>query len=358
MTDEDAAALLNEYCTRERRTYVEVLQDFPSAAAKLPLAHLVALVPRLRPRYFSIAAAQQRPAREAAGAAAGAVLGSPSAPLGSTADRVHLTVAIVHYKTAWYKREKWGACSRYLASLGVGDELPLYIAAGKMRLPEDPRTPLVLVGPGTGVAPMKAMVEERAAQLCKLGAAPASASASAAAAAAAAASALAPASASASAAVPPAPPALRGSCALYFGCCHEAFDFLYNREGVWASLMASPAPFPTDANVLDELSSRAPPCALTALHTAFSRDQAQKIYVQARVRENARAVYDALAPPELGGQNGVVFVAGGTKMSSAVAEALADVFGAAGSPPRGKAHGEALLRRMEREGRYVCESWS
>ena len=86
--------------------YVEVLQDFPSAAANLPLAHLIALVPRLRPRYFSIAAAQ-RPAGTAAAAAA----------LGCTAHRVHLTVAIVRYKTAWYKREKWGACSRYLASL-------------------------------------------------------------------------------------------------------------------------------------------------------------------------------------------------------------------------------------------------
>ena len=234
----------------------------------------------------------------------------------------------------------------HLASLEVGDALPLYIVAGKMRLPEDPRTPLVLVGPGTGVAPMKAMVEERAAQLRELDAAPASAAAEVSALTASSASTLA-------AAAPPTPPALRGSCALYFGCRHEAFDFLYNREGVWASLMASPA-LPGAAKCSDDQ----PAGTLTALHTAFSRDQAQKIYVQARVRENARAVYDALAPPELGGQNGVVFVAGGTKMSSAVAEALADVFGAAGSPPRGKAHGEALLRRMAREGRYVCESWS
>ena len=299
-SDRDAASLLNEYCTREKRSYIEVLQDFPSASANLPLAQLIALVPQLRPRYFSIASTQSV---------------HPT--------QVHLTVAIVHYTTAWYKREKWGACSKWLAAQTQGAPLALWIVKGKMRLPPNPATPLVLVGPGTGVAPMKAMVEERGAQLRELVAA-----------------------AAANPALPPLPPP--GSCTLYFGCRHAAMDFLYEREGLWHALQQL---LPSESEL-----KKSTPAPLTALRTAFSRDQPRKIYVQARIRENARAVWSALAPPAMGGSGGHCFVAGSTKMASDVHEALIDVFVAAGGVE--KAQAAALLRRMGREGRYVCESWS
>ena len=137
----DGADLYNDYCYREKRSLVEVLQDFSSARPSLP--QVLTLLPRLRPRAFSIA--------------------SSCHPSGPTPHQLHLCVAVVSFRTP-YKRQRRGLCSSYLASLPVGRHVPLWIKPGSFILPASPWTPLVMVGPGTGVAPFKAMVEERAAQ--------------------------------------------------------------------------------------------------------------------------------------------------------------------------------------------------
>lgn len=74
-------------------------------------------------------------------------------------EEVHLTVAIVRYDTHGRKRE--GVCSSYLADR-VGDRIPCYFHPNKnFKLPEDGDVPIIMVGPGTGIAPFRSFVEER-----------------------------------------------------------------------------------------------------------------------------------------------------------------------------------------------------
>ena len=142
-------------------------------------------------------------------------------------DEVHLTVAELRY--AAHGRARAGVASTWLADrTGPGDRVPIYVHENpNFRLPPDPDTPLIMIGPGTGVAPFRAFVEEREA----LGA--------------------------------------RGRSWLFFGARHFVTDFLYQRE--WQGHLASGA--------------------LTRMDVAFSRDQRQRIHVQQRLREHAAEVY-------------------------------------------------------------------
>jgi sulfite reductase (NADPH) flavoprotein alpha-component len=146
-------------------------------------------------------------------------------------DEVHLTVAVVRYET--HGRKKKGLASGYLAdhtTLGV-NEVPVFLAANKhFKLPDDPSTPVIMVGPGTGIAPFRAFLEQREADGAK------------------------------------------GPNWLFFGDQKQAVDFLYE----------------------DEFNAWQKSGLLTKLSTAFSRDQAQKIYVQDRMKENAAELWDWL----------------------------------------------------------------
>ena len=142
-------------------------------------------------------------------------------------DEVHLTVSAVRYESKGRSRK--GVCSTYLADLvKTGDTVPVYVQPNKnFRLPANPATPIIMVGPGTGIAPFRAFVEHRAEQ----GGA--------------------------------------GPSWLFFGDQHYLYDFLYQLE--WQ----------------DHLKSG----ALTRLDVAFSRDQPEKIYVQDRMIERSEELY-------------------------------------------------------------------
>ena len=72
---------------------------------------------------------------------------------------VHLTVAVVRYDTHGRKRK--GVCSSYLAER-VGESIPCYFHPNKnFKLPDDSNVPIIMVGPGTGIAPFRAFIEER-----------------------------------------------------------------------------------------------------------------------------------------------------------------------------------------------------
>lgn len=132
---------LYQYNQKERRTVLEVLEDFPSV--QMPFEWLVQLVPPLKTRAFSISS-------------------SPSAH----PNQVHLTVNIVSWMTP-YKRKQTGLCSMWLASLDPHETPDVYIPAWfhKGALPPPPPTlPLILIGPGTGCAPFRGFVEERSMQ--------------------------------------------------------------------------------------------------------------------------------------------------------------------------------------------------
>ncbi|XP_045418032.1 NADPH-dependent diflavin oxidoreductase 1 isoform X1 [Lemur catta] len=134
---------LHEYCSRPRRTILEVLCDFPHTAGAIPPDYLLDLIPAIRPRAFSIASS---------------LLVQPS--------RLQILVAVVQYQTR-LREPRRGLCSSWLASLDPGQgaaRVPLWVRPGGLAFPETPDTPVIMVGPGTGVAPFRAAIQERVAQ--------------------------------------------------------------------------------------------------------------------------------------------------------------------------------------------------
>ncbi|KAJ7746603.1 riboflavin synthase domain-like protein [Mycena metata] len=126
---------LYEYCYRVRRTIREVLAEFRHV--KIPLDYIFDVFPPMRPRQFSIASSVKR---------------FPS--------QIHLCVAIVKYRTK-LKVPRRGVCTAYLASLQPGDKLEIGLQKGLIKLPTDINTPVICIGPGTGVAPMRAVIQDR-----------------------------------------------------------------------------------------------------------------------------------------------------------------------------------------------------
>ncbi|EJD05242.1 riboflavin synthase domain-like protein [Fomitiporia mediterranea MF3/22] len=146
-TDELESEKLREFCTTEgadelyeyvgrvRRTIREVLAEFRSV--RIPKVYMFDVFPLLRPRQFSISSSALVHRKQ-----------------------VHLCVAIVRYRTK-LKIPRRGVCSTYLAALRPGDTLRINIQKGFLSLPTNSETPIVCVGPGTGIAPMRALIEQR-----------------------------------------------------------------------------------------------------------------------------------------------------------------------------------------------------
>jgi sulfite reductase alpha subunit-like flavoprotein len=195
MSSAEGADLYFDFVLRARRGWVEVLEDFRSVA--LPLPALLALCPLLKPRQFSIASSAAAPvpagllefecqpqsmatsAPTPAPAHTGidtdtdtdtdTGTGSSSGHrvdvlLHQSAPRVDLCVGLVRHKTPW-GHLRLGVCSSWLCAASPGHtRVRLWLRVGSFRTPKDPRAPLLLVGPGTGVAPMRAAMWERIAQ--------------------------------------------------------------------------------------------------------------------------------------------------------------------------------------------------
>lgn len=180
------------------RQLVDVLRAF---AQDLPLATWLELLKPLQPRLYSISS-------------------SPIAHPGE----VHLTVSTVRYG------QRKGVCSSFLADRGQAAKVAIFPQASRhFRLPDDDDVPLIMIGPGTGIAPFRAFLEEREARGAK------------------------------------------GENWLFFGEQYAATDFYYH-----AQLQAWQA------------------SGHLRLDTAFSRDQAEKIYVQQRMREQGAQVWQWL----------------------------------------------------------------
>ncbi|GBC00416.1 hypothetical protein RclHR1_03850014 [Rhizophagus clarus] len=115
---------------------VEVLQDFPSA--KIPLEYIPDMFPELQPRQYSISSSSK-----------------------AHPNQIHLTVAIVQYKTKLQKPRR-GVCTKWMSGLRPDAcEIPVIITRGTMRLPISISTPIIFIGPGTGVSVMRAFIEHR-----------------------------------------------------------------------------------------------------------------------------------------------------------------------------------------------------
>ncbi|KAF9007017.1 hypothetical protein BDQ17DRAFT_1324286 [Cyathus striatus] len=127
----EGADELYDYCHRVRRTISEVLTEFRSA--KIPKEYVFDIFPPMRARQFSIAS--------------------------SVKVNLFSLFTIVKYRTK-LKIPRKGVCTSYLSALRPGDKLRIGILEGLIKLPSK-ETPVLCVGPGTGVAPMRAVIEER-----------------------------------------------------------------------------------------------------------------------------------------------------------------------------------------------------
>ncbi|KAJ7116343.1 hypothetical protein C8R44DRAFT_792242 [Mycena epipterygia] len=126
---------LYDYCYRVKRTIREVLAEFRHV--KIPIEYIFDVFPPMRPRQFSIASSVKR---------------FPS--------QIHLCVAIVKYRTK-LKVPRRGVCTTFLACLQQGDKVQIGLQKGLIDLPADNNTPVICIGPGTGIAPMRAIIQER-----------------------------------------------------------------------------------------------------------------------------------------------------------------------------------------------------
>jgi len=185
-----------------QREYLDLLEEFPGA--HLAPQEFVNHLRRLMPRLYSIAS-------------------SPRAFPG----QVHLTVAPVRYESNF--RRRYGVCSTFLADRVTRRRtlIPVFVASSHFGLPEDPARDIIMVGPGTGVAPFRAFTQERIAT------------------------------------------GATGRHWLFFGDQHAATDYLYGDE--WQRRLAAGQ--------------------LARIDLAFSRDQAKKVYVQDRMREAAAELW-------------------------------------------------------------------
>ena len=276
---------LYDYTTRPRRSILEVLQEFESV--KIPWQWAANILPELRGRQFSIASGGQL----------------KQSPDGSA--RFELLVAIVKYKTV-IKKIREGVCTRYLAHLPTGTKLRVGLQKGGLAITKaEAERPVIMIGPGTGVAPMRSFIWERSQWAQEKGP-----------------------EQDQDAETHIVDPARIGHSTLFFGCRSQATDYFYQNE--WQDLQQR--------------------TTLTVL-PAFSRDQKHKVYVQDVIKRHAMSVYRQLCE---GG--GLVYVCGSSgKMPKAVRAALVDVFRECGGLDEGDA--ERVLKGMEKEGRYKQETW-
>lgn len=276
---------------KDEKSLLEVLDELPQL--DVPFLDFLEVCPKLQPRFYTISSSS---------------LVHPK--------QVSITVALsTHQKPRG--RVYNGIATTYLCGLKPGkDQACVFLRPSTFRLPKPKRTfvngsptpldasgsssptatsvlpPILMVGPGTGVAPFRAFTQEfhylRSKNL-------------------------------------PAFP----STHLFFGCRNRAQDFIYQEE--------------MNAAVANE--------SLTALHTAFSRETEQKVYVQSDLKHHAEKVWQLIST-----QRAYFYVCGGTIMGRQVKECIQHIAEQHGNLTPQAAH--EYVKKMQSEGRYIQELWS
>lgn len=251
----------------KRKSVFDLLEEHP--ACELPFHAYLEMLSLLAPRYYSISS-------------------SPSVD----GSRCSVTVGVVEAPASSGRGVYKGVCSNYLAGRRVNDTIHATIRETKagFRLPDDPSVPVIMIGPGTGLAPFRGFLQERAhqkAQGAKLG------------------------------------PAM-----LFFGCRHPEQDYLY----------------------ADELKAFAAD-GVTELHTAFSRADGPKTYVQHLVAAQKDRVWSLIE------QGAIVYVCGdGGKMEPDVKAALVAIYRERSGADAGA--GARWIDELGTKNRYVLDVWA
>jgi cytochrome P450 / NADPH-cytochrome P450 reductase len=251
----------------KRKSVFDLLEEHP--ACELPFHAYLEMLSLLAPRYYSIS----------------------SSPTGDPA-RCSVTVAVVEGPASSGRGTYRGICSNHLASRRAGETIHATVRETKagFQLPDDPSVPIIMVGPGTGLAPFRGFLQERAARKAK--------------------------------------GATLGPAMLFFGCRHPEQDYLYE----------------------DELKAFAAD-GITELHTAFSRAESPKTYVQNLIAAQQERVWTLIE------QGAIIYVCGdGGKMEPDVKATLVAIYrDRAGADA---AAGQRWIDDLGAKNRYVLDVWA
>ncbi|KAJ3139930.1 hypothetical protein HDU90_008830 [Geranomyces variabilis] len=269
------AEAMQRYVDDETPTYADLLVRFSSA--KPTAEELLNLIPPIKPRHYSISSAQSM-----------------------HPDSVHLLVVLVDWKTKT-GASRYGQCTRYLLNARIGQTITVTIKPSVMKLPKSHAAPVIMSGLGTGMAPFRAFIQERAywkAQGHEV-----------------------------------------GPMTLYFGSRYRAMEYLYGEE--------------MEAYHADGV--------LTHLRLAFSRDQKEKVYIQHKIAEDGVLLKGWMVDPKEeedqprvgGGGGGAFYLCGPTWPVPDVRDALVDAFSADGGMTTDAA--VELLEELKETERYILE---
>jgi homodimeric pyruvate:ferredoxin (flavodoxin) oxidoreductase len=255
---------------KETPHFGDLMKMYPST--RLNLEYLIDHVPRIKPRLYSIASASEM-----------------------TGDNLHLCIVAEDWTTPSGKY-RHGACTRYLKGLSQGatpDLIAGKMSAAGINWPDTHQFPCVMVALGTGIAPMRAMVQER--EMARIRGEP------------------------------------TGEMALFYGARYKRNEYTYGDE-------------------FEEYHSNGKG-VLTLHSNAFSRDQEHKIYVQNRIAENPEIIYDYLWK-----KKGYFYLCGPAgNVPTAVRQAICDAFVSVGGHKPEEA--DKMVTNMQIEGRYNIEAW-
>ncbi|XP_059054376.1 NADPH--cytochrome P450 reductase isoform X2 [Achroia grisella] len=267
---QEGKALYQSFVVDACRNIAHILEDIKSC--KPPLDHICELLPRLQPRFYSISS-------------------SPKLH----PETVHVTAVVVEYKTLTGRINK-GVATTWLAQHKPEDgkplpRVPIYIRKSQFRLPLQPQTPIIMVGPGTGFAPFRGFLQERAHARAN--------------------------------------GKEVGDNILYFGCRHRDQDYIYQEEL---------EQYETNGDV--------------KLNLAFSRDQAQKVYVTHLLEKNIDQIWDII-----GNRNGHFYVCGDAKN---MAVDVRNILLKAVQEKGGRTEAEAIqfLKKLDSMKKYSSDVWS
>jgi cytochrome P450/NADPH-cytochrome P450 reductase len=266
--DDDASAerYRNEVLAK-RKSVFDLLEEHP--ACELPFHAYLEMLSLLAPRYYSIS----------------------SSPSGD-GSRCSVTVGVVEAPASSGRGVYRGVCSNYLAGRRGGDTIHATIRETKagFRLPDDATVPVIMIGPGTGLAPFRGFLQERAHRKAQ--------------------------------------GATLGPAMLFFGCRHPEQDYLY----------------------ADELKGFAA-SGVTELHTAFSRADGPKTYVQHLVAAQKDRVWSLIE------QGAIIYVCGdGGKMEPDVKAALVAIYRERSGADA--AAGARWIEELGTKNRYVLDVWA